>query len=245
MNYRHSSRRHDSAGRYLNSAQNDHFDNRFSGMFLGTVTRNDDPDRQRRVKARIQFQHENGVAMMQTGWLWQISTSTGPHDMRRGRRYGFDYPLPEVGAPIRVEFNCGNRYDGYYWGQPRYWEGNTGAPELEKDKHPDWCFRFALQNGWEWGVDTDGNEYIVTPGNFRHKIQCDGFVSARGTLDNLGTEVRLHALAVMRRIAPTLDETNYPRAEEHLAVREMIIDAMAGPPGRKDPGIGKIEDLEG
>jgi hypothetical protein len=131
-------------------------------------------------------------------------------------------------------------------GQPWYKEGETGAPDLEKDKHRDWSLRLALQNGWEEGVDSEGNHYIYVPGNLRIKVQGSIHISSRGPLTLIASKLRLVAMSVLRFIAPTIDQTNYPRPNERADLREMAIDADAfkGPPGRNDPGIGKVEDLE-
>jgi hypothetical protein len=245
MNYRDNVRPDGIIRRGLHSAQQEHFDGRFIGMMIGRVTDINDPDRQRRIKVRLQFQQEEKTAEMQTGWLWRFTMFSGPTNMGRGRVFGDDWPMPEVGSLVGVFFNGGNVHDGYWFGQPWYLEGNTGAPELEKDKHPDWSFRIALQNGWEFGIDTEGNEYKVTPGNYRHKIQCAAHISARGPMTMLSTKLRHVSLSVLRLLGVTIDQQNAPHPDEHGELREMQIDAMSGPPGRKDPGIGKITDIEG
>lgn len=246
MNYKHRNHgRGDVIRRGLNSAQNDAFDGRFLGTWIGRVTNIDDPDRQNRVRARLQLQQEDGVAEMETGWLTQVVPFAGPTNMKRGRVFGMDWPLPEVGSLIVVSFNGGNVHDGYWHGQPRYREGGTGAPRLEKDDHKDWALRVALQNGFEFGVDTEGNAYMVVPGNLRVKVQCSAFLSARGVFTFVAAKVRGLAESVMRLIAATHDQVNYSRQPvEDPDLREMRIDAMDGVPGHQDPGIGKIGDTE-
>jgi len=83
MNYRDSQRPTDIICRGHNSAQNDAFDNRFIGMLVGRVTRIDDPDKQRRIKVHFQFQQDENVAEMESGWLWQITNFCGPTPHRK------------------------------------------------------------------------------------------------------------------------------------------------------------------
>lgn len=245
MHYRDNTRPDGVIRRGVHSAQNEAFDGRFLGLLLARVTDIKDRDRQRRIRARLQFQSEDGKKdSLQTGWLWRVTDFFGPTDMRRGRRFGVDWPLPEVGSLVVVFFNGGNVHDGYYVGQPNYWEGETGAPELEKDKHPDWNFRVDLQNGFSLGVDTEGNVELVVPGTFRVKLQTDAEVTARGEMSIAGTNLELNAKAVLRLLGVTTDHTPYPRPDEAGEIRERAIDMYAGPPGRKDPKIGKIPDIE-
>ena len=214
------------------------------GIHYARVTNIDDPDKQNRIKVRFHWLEEEGGPEMESGWITSCVPFAGPTDMRRGRRFGVDWPLPEVRSLVVIGFIDGNIHDAIWFGQPRYWEGESGAPRLEKDKHKDWAFRIALQNGWEHGVDTDGNEYKVTPGNYRHKCQCEYHASSRGTMTHISSKIRQVSLSVLRLLGVTIDQTNYPREDERAELREMKIDAMDGPPGRKDPGIGKFPDLE-
>jgi hypothetical protein len=230
--------------RARDSAGADAFDFRFLGLLIGRVTENKDPEKQNRIKVRLQFQQEDDSAEMQTGWLSQITNFAGPTDLKRGRVFGVDWPLPEVGSLVCVFFNGGNIYDGYYWGQPRYQEGNHGAPELEKDDHKDWSFRLDLQNGLSLGVDTEGNAELVVPGHLRVKLQSDAFVSARGEYTLSSTNIQLDAKAVLRLLGVTIDHSPYPRPDQKVEIRQRTIDMYEGPPGRKDPGIGKVPDLE-
>lgn len=164
--------------------------------------------------------------------------------MARGRKFGIDWPLPEVGSLVAVVFDGGNPAHPWFLGQPRYQEGNFGAPDLDKDKHRDWSLRLSLQNGFEFCVDTDGNVVCVVPGNFNLKIMCDGVISARGVLFIMGVKLWMKALSVLRMLAPTKDEAPYPRSHERGMDRELTIEQMRPAPGEQDPKIGKVPDLE-
>ncbi|HEX8184723.1 MAG TPA: phage baseplate assembly protein V [Blastocatellia bacterium] len=245
MDYRHNN--HGPSGviqRTLNSAQNNSLDGRFLGMLVGRVTNIEDPDKQNRVKATLQFQQEDGIAEMETGWLWQMTNFAGPTNINRGRVFGVDWPMPEVGSLIYIWFNGGNPHDGHYGFQPRYGEGGTAAPSLAKDDKRDWCFRLAFQNGTEFGIDTEGNVYLHCEGNLRVKVQGQTHISSRGTMTLIASKLRALSMSVLRLLGVTIDQTNYPRPDEAAQVREMMIDAMRGVPGRKDPKIGKIGYLE-
>lgn len=214
------------------------------GIYLGRVTNIDDPLKHNRIKVRFQFQFDDEAAEMESDWLGEFTLWAGPTNMKRGRVFGFDKPLPEVGSLVGLFFNGGDIHDGWWFGQPRYLQDDTGAPRVEKDRHKDWSLRASLQNGFEFGVDTDGNTYMVVPGNLRVKVQVDTFLSSRGKFTILSSVQRLLALGVLRLLGVTIDQSHYPRPDEKEDIREMTIDALKGPPGRKDPKIGKIKEID-
>jgi len=233
---------HPDAKRRLYGAADD--DERHSGFLSGIhharVTNNKDPEKQGRIKVRYNWMDET----QESGWVGQHSnTGLGPTNLQRGRVFGMDWPLPEVGSMVSIYFANGDVYDPWYFGAPRYQEGGTGVPDLEKDDKRDWSLRFALQNGAECGFDTEGNFYLVC-NQMRVLVRGSAHISAVGVITILATKVRALAMSVLRLFGVTIDQSNYPRPEEKAEVREMMIDAMKQPPGRQDPGIGKISDLE-
>jgi hypothetical protein len=239
----HSSQRDDPEIAAINSVQEESLDGRLFGLYFGRVTKNKDPEKHNRIKVQLHWQEEEGQPF-ETGWITQLAPFAGPTNMKRGRVFGMDWPVPEVGSLVVVGFVGGNIHDAIYLGQPRYLEDSTGAPRVEKDRHIDWSMRCALQNGFEFGVDTEGNTYMYVPGNLRVKIQCGGHISSRGPLTFISSKLRWVALSVLRIMGVTIDQTNYPRPDEAPELRDMMIDTFKGPPGRKDPQIGKISDLE-
>jgi hypothetical protein len=239
----HSSHRDDPELATIHSMQDEWGDGRMFGLYYARVTDNKDKEKHNRIRVQLHWQEEEGQAF-ETGWLTQLTQFAGPTNMKRGRVFGMDWPVPEVGSLVVVGFIGGNIHDGIYLGQPRSLENNYGAPRVEKDKHIDWSLRCALQNGFEFGCDTEGNAYMYVPGNLRVKIQCEGHISSRGPLSFVSSKLRLLALSVLRLLGVTIDQTNYPRPAEAAELREMMIDAFKGPPGRKDPQIGKVPDLE-
>ena len=202
-----------------------------------------DPENQGRIKATLEWLEEDGDEF-ETGWLTRVVPWAGPTKMNRGRVFCFNGPLPEVGSIVLVGFINGNPYDGVWLGQPMYLENDTGAPMSAKDKREDWSLRVSLQNGFEFGVDTEGNAFMVVPGNLRVKVLCAAHVSARGPLTVISAKLRAVALSVLRLCGVTIDQTNYPRPDEQAQLREMMIDAMRGEPAREDVGIGKVQRLK-
>src|ERR1041384_4048610 len=235
----------DAAEHLLSRASDEEFRNRLLGIYFARVTNIDDPDKQGRIKAKFHWLEDDDAGEMESGWLARSVPFVGPTDMKRQRLVGMNWPLPEVCSLVVIGFNGGDVHDGIYLGQPEYHQDDVGAPPTDKDKHIDWSLRIALQNGFEFGVDTDGNAYMEIPGNLRVRGKCDVHVSAKGVLAMVAiSAVRAVSASVLRLLGVTVDQTNYPRPDEATELREMMIDAAKGPPGRKDPGIGKIEDLE-
>ena len=217
---------------------------RLYGTYIARVTNNKDPLALGRIKVRPHWLEDSDKPEMESDWFWRMTpTGSGPTKMDRNRVFGMDWPLPEVGSLVVISFNEGDPHDGIYHGAINYGESGLGVPALKKDKDIDWSWRMAMQNGFEAGVDTDGNFYLNVPGNMRVKVLCSAFFSTRGVFTIVGTRIRALALSVLRLLAPQIDETNYPRPDEAAELREMTIDAMNGTPGYKDPGIGKISDL--
>jgi hypothetical protein len=244
MKATHSSNRNDFIGAGVNAASGESLDGKFSGLQWGRVTDNKDPENQGRVLANLEWLEEDG-SEFETGWLTRVVPWAGPTKMKRGRKFAFDGPLPEVGSVILVGFINGNPADGVYLGQPMYFEDETGAPELAKDKHRDWSLRISLQNGFEIMVDTEGNTAFVVPGNTVIKTLGNSItISSRGEAILMATDVSVDAMSVLKLRGVTMDQTNYPRPEEKGEVRERTVAMYEGPPGHKDVGIGKVERLE-
>jgi hypothetical protein len=226
-------------------ASEDDASSRLLGIYFARVTNIDDPDKQGRIKTRFHWLEDDDAPELESGWLTRCVPFGGPTNMKRGRRFGMNWPMPEVGSLVVIAFNGGDVHDGVFFGQPEYHEDDVGAPPTDKDKHIDWSLRVALQNGFEFGVDTEGNAYAEIPGNLRIRGKCDVHISAKGILTMLAIgAVRAVSATVLRLLGVTVDQTNYPRPEEKVQLREMMIDAAKGPAGRKDPGIGRISDLE-
>lgn len=215
---------------------------RMPSFIWAKVVENVDPEKQGRIKCQFYWQQEDDAAPMETDWITRLVPYNGPTKMARGRKFGINHPFPEIGSRVVLACMGGDVHDLIFMGQPEYLEDETGAPPTDKDDHIDWSFRMVLPNGWEWGVDTEGNEYKVTPGNYRHKILGGGFISARGVLTVFGTMFRAFALGMNRLIGAKVETSNYKTPEEAAMIRDMAIDALSAPPGRPDPGIGDIED---
>jgi hypothetical protein len=244
MSHRDTAGKRSILRRNRDNVQKESQDGMLFGIYMGRCTDNKDPLKHNRIKVRFQFQFDDQTVEQESDWLGEFTLWAGPTNMKRGRVFGFDKPLPEVGSLVGIFFNGGDIHDGWWFGQPRYLQDDTGAPRLEKDQYIDWNIRASLQNGFEAGVDTDGNTYVVVPGNLRVKVQCDTFLSSRGKFSILAATSRFLALGVLRLLGVTIDKTPYPRPDEQQELDEMMLDTMIGPPGRKDPKIGKIKDLE-
>jgi hypothetical protein len=242
-NSNHSSNRNRRSRAAALSVQDEAIDGRFFGLQWGRVTDNEDPENQGRIIANLEWLEEEGTEF-ETGWLTRMVPWAGPTKMNRGRKFAFDGPLPEVGSVVGVLFVNGNPADGVYIGQPMYFEDETGAPELDKDKHRDWSLRISLQNGFEIMVDTEGNGSIIFPGNLVVKgLGNSVTISCRGETILMGTDVSVDAMSVLKLRGVTTDQTPYPRPEEKQEVRERTIEMYTGPPGKKDPGINKVKRL--
>jgi hypothetical protein len=242
-NSNYSSNRNRRARRGALSVQDENDEGFIYGLQWARVVDNKDPEMQGRVIGNLEWLEEGG-SDFESGWLTRIVPWAGPTKMARGRNFAFDGPLPEVGSIIAVEFVNGNPADGVYFGQPMYFEDETGAPELIKDKHRDWNLRISLQNGFEIMVDTEGNGSIIFPGNLNIKGLGNSLtISCRGETVLKGTDLSVEALSVLKLRGVTTDQTAYPRPEEKGEVRERTIEMMTGPPGKEDPGIKKIERL--
>ena len=216
---------------------------RLHGVYYARVTNIDDPLKQGRIRVRFHWLEEPGSPKMESDWMVRCVEFMGPTDLRRNRKFGIDWPLPEVGSLVVIAFNGGDRHDGVFFGQPQYIESGLGAPPLDKDPKKDWSFRMDLQNGYSLGIDTEGNKEETIPGNHRLKVLGSAFHSARGVMTTTAVKLRHVALSVLRTVAVTHDQTNYPRPDEAGELREMNIDAMSGVPGYQDPGIDPGADL--
>lgn len=228
------------AARSIPSAQ---FDGRLPSFIWARVTDIKDPEKQGRIKCRCFWQVEDKQEEWETDWITRVTPFVGPTKMKRERRFGVNWPHPEVGSLAILACMGGDPHDLIFLGQPEYIRDEYGAPPSDKDDHTDWSFRLRLQNGWEWGVDTEGNEYKITPGNYRHKVLASLFISARGIATVFGAATRIIALAMNRLIGAKVETANYKTPEEAAEVRTMAIDAMDAPQGKKDPGIGKVPHI--
>jgi hypothetical protein len=226
------------------SLQEDDLLGRLYGVYYARVTNINDPDKQNRVKVRYHFLEDDDSGPMESGWITRlVPTGLGPTNAKRGRKFGVSFAQAEVGSLVAIQFVAGNPHDAVIVGMPEYSEGGLDASNMEKDSKIDWAFRMGFQNGSEWGFDTEGNCYFNITGNLRIKVLGSTFLSAMGVLSAFGTHVRVVSRSVLRLLGTTVDQTNYPRPDEAAEVRQMCIDAYQFPPGRKDSGIGQIDDL--
>lgn len=94
------------------------------GMFVGYVTRRDDPEELGRVRVCIP-----GVAEPHTSWAWPLGTCGG------GSRDRGIYAVPAIGGEVAVFFKQGDVTAPYYlsahWGKP------GGESELPEEAEPD------------------------------------------------------------------------------------------------------------
>lgn len=232
-------------GQLVRAVPERRLDGRLPAFIWARVTDIKDPEDQGRIKCRCYWQvdPEQPALEWETDWITRVMPFVGPTKMKRVRRFGVNWPHPEVGSMAILACMGGDPHDLVFLGQPEYLRDELGAPPSPKDDHTDWSFYIRLQNGWEWGVDSEGNEHKITPGNYRHKVLASAFVSARGIYTVFGAATRLVSLAMNRLIGAKVETANYKTAEEFLEVREMAIDAMTAPAGQKDPGIGKVPDI--
>jgi hypothetical protein len=221
-----------------------HLDGRLPANIWARVTDIKDPEKLGRLKCKFYWQEEEGVAEMETGWITRNLAWAGPTRMSRGRRFGSNVPHPEVGSLAILRCMNGDIHDLVYDGQPEYMEGDLGAPPSDKDDHTDWCFRISLPNGYEFAVDTEGNKWENIPGNWRVKVGGSIHISARGIITFFAPMFRAFTIGILRLLGAKVETHNWPSPEEAAQLREMTIDAMKMPPGREDPGIGKVEDDE-
>jgi hypothetical protein len=217
---------------------------RLHGMYYARVTNITDPDGMGRLKARMHWLEEEGGPQLESDWMTRCVPFSGPTNLARGRTFGVDWPMPEVGSDVLIMFEAGDPHNPIFVGMPSYLSGQYGAPPLSKDSNTAWSFRICFQNGTELGVDTEGNVYLTVAGNLRVKILGSGFISARGCLTMMGIMVRVLSQTVLRLLGMPIDQTNYVRPDERAQVREMQIDAYTSPAGRRDSGIGNVPDEE-
>lgn len=202
----------------------------------------------RRIKVQYDFGQDEGEGdVIESDWLHSITDFSGPTKTDRGRVFGWDKPVPEVGAEVAVLLKHGDPADAYWFGQPNYGEGDTSAPGQFKGafKDVDWAWRWADPSGYEEGCDVEGNHYQFIPGNDHIKVGCNRTVEVRGVYNICALYLGLIVLTVLRQIAAKFDISRYPRPEEAETLRKLLKETMRpGGPVREDPGIGKIEPFE-
>jgi hypothetical protein len=245
MDYAHQPSSSDFIGRHLKSVQQHAFQGRLAcNCFIARCTANDDPLKLNRIRVNLQFQNDVGKAEMQTGWLKQITLFAGPTDSHRGiEAWGLDYPLPEVHQDVFVFFNGGDIHDGYWFGVPRYSEGDRSVPRIEKDQKKQFSFRMKLPNGFEFAIETGGSTLLLAMGHLRVKAAGNLFVSSCGKLKQIATRILIGGQSVIKQIAPVLVRQQYRKASEDPELRADVIDAYTLFPGKEDPGIRKPTGL--
>lgn len=245
MDYSHAPETHDFIARHVKAVQHSALDGQLlGGLFIGQVTDIEDPKKLNRIKVKLHFQDEEGMAEMQTDWLKQITLFAGPTDTRRGiEAWGLDYPLPEVHQDVVVFFNGGDPYDGFWWGVPRYREDERSVPRIEKDKKKQFSFRMKLPNGFEFCIETGGSVGLTIFGHCVAWVKGHLDFGARGRIHMLGTRIVQGALSVLKKVSPQMPESHYIRASDDPELREQFIDLMDGTPGQEDPGIRKPEPM--
>ena len=102
-------------------------DTRLLGMYLGYVTKRDDPEQLGRVRVCIP-----GVLEPESAWAWPLGTSGG------GSKNRGLFAVPEEGAEVAVFFHQGNvdapHYLSAHWGKPG---GETELPAEAVRERPD------------------------------------------------------------------------------------------------------------
>ncbi len=102
-------------------------DSRLYGMYVGYVTRRDDPERLGRVRVCIP-----GLLEPESAWAWPLGTVGGGSKDR-----GF-FAVPEQGAEVALFFNQGDMDAPYYlcaqWGKPN---GQSEVPAEAQLESPD------------------------------------------------------------------------------------------------------------
>ena len=102
-------------------------DTRLLGMYLGYVTKRDDPEQLGRVRVCIP-----GVLEPESAWAWPLGTSGG------GSKNRGLFAVPEEGAEVAVFFHQGNvdapHYLSAHWGKPG---GESELPEEAVRERPD------------------------------------------------------------------------------------------------------------
>ncbi|MEW6209820.1 MAG: hypothetical protein AB1631_15760 [Acidobacteriota bacterium] len=233
--------RRDFIGDALHTEQDEFDDERYYGLYEARVTDNRDPDNQGRVKAQVFFFEEEGEPF-ESGWITRKTIFRGPTRLSRGRKFGDDWPLPEVGGIIYVQAVAGNKHNLVWDGMPGYQEGQYGAPDLDKDDHRDWSWRLDFQNGNSLGIDTEGNFEIVTTGHLVIKSQCGVKIEAVEEFSVTAPNAAIVA-AALQLLSVVTDQVDYPRPDQQEKIRTMLKQALTIQPGYKDPGINKVEDL--
>ncbi len=223
---------------------------RLASFCMGRVVEINDPDNQRRIKVQFYFgeeEEEGEGEPIVSDWIHGITDFAGPTSAKRGRRFGWDKPVPEIGSEVCLLLLGGDPHDTYYFGQPMYGDGDTEAPGLDKgdpEKDIDWAWRWADPSGYEEGVDVEGNYYQHIPGNAHLKIDGSYTVEVRGTYKIVCIYFGLIVIAVLRMVGAKLDINQWLRPDEREAAEKLMIETMRpGGPIRKDPGIGKVDDF--
>jgi len=102
-------------------------DTRLLGMYVGYVTKRDDPEQLGRVRVCIP-----GLLEPESAWAWPLGTAGGG-----SKDTGF-FAVPEVGAEAAILFNQGDVDAPYYlpahWGKPN---GDSEVPEEARKTPPD------------------------------------------------------------------------------------------------------------
>jgi hypothetical protein len=213
---------------------------------IARVTDNRDPKKLRRIKVQFEWgRSEEGGPIIESAWIHKIQPHGGPTAKKRGRRWGHDGPLPEVGQRVAVLFNNNDPADGRWFGVDVYGEGETEVPGTEKDDAIDWSWRDSYANGFEQGCSAEGDYYLHVPGNAHIKVDCNMTLEVGGQFIIICTYLSFIVLALLRMFAQTIDMSDYLRPEERAEVEKLQMEAMRpGGRTRKDPGIGKINDLK-
>ncbi len=107
-------------------------DTRLLGLYVGFVTKRDDPEQLGRVKVCVP-----GVLEPESAWAWPLGTAGG------GSKNRGLFAVPEAGAEVAVFFNQGDVDAPYYlaahWGKPG---GESEVPEEARRSPPDNRDRF-------------------------------------------------------------------------------------------------------
>lgn len=125
----------------------DRRDKRLNGLYLGLVTRRDDPESLGRVKVLIP-----GLLEPESTWAWPLG-SPGGGSAQRGT-----FEPPAVDSSVAVMFNQGEVDEPYYWTGP--WGAPNGVSDIPTGaavgEGSDLAARqIAVQEDGEWRLTRD------------------------------------------------------------------------------------------
>jgi len=161
-------------------------DHRFYGKYRGIVSDNNDPDNRGRLKARVPGVLGDDVV---TGWALPCA----PYGGAAGQGFFF---VPDVGAAVWVEFECGLLefpiWVGTFWAKPG---GSSEAPPPADSQSPPTSKIIKTTNHTIELADASGDEAIkITDNKNTNKVTLDK--NGIKIEDNNGNSVTLSSSAI-------------------------------------------------